>query len=203
MSTALRLVLLCAFAGACDRAVAVAGDLHGVALPTPAPRPDFVLRGIDGAAYAFAPETRGRLTLLFFGYTHCPDVCPATMENLAAATARLTPTERLGLRVVFVTTDPERDTPERLGPWLAALDPDFIGLTGTIDGVIAAQRAAGVAPAVRDSDGPGYTVSHAAQVIVVSPDDTVRVVYPFGTRQSEWAEDLPRLLANAAIGPAR
>jgi protein SCO1/2 len=183
--------------------VTVAGDLHGTALPTPAPRPDFVLRGIDGGPYAFGPETQGRLTLLFFGYTHCPDVCPATMENLAAATARLTPTERLGLRVVFVTTDPERDTPERLGPWLAALDPDFIGLTGTIDDVIAAQRAAGVAPAVRDADGPGYTISHAAQVIVVSPDDTVRVVYPFGIRQAEWAEDLPRLLATPAVGPTR
>jgi protein SCO1/2 len=203
MSIESRLALLCVLAGACDRAVEVAGNLHGTALPTAAPRPDFVLRGLDGGTYSFAPETAGRLTLLFFGYTNCPDVCPATMANLAAATARLTPTERLGLRVVFVTTDPERDTPARLGPWLAALDPDFIGLTGTIDAVIAAQRAAGVAPAVRDSDGPGYTVSHAAQVIVVSPDDSVRVVYPFGTRQSEWAADLPRLLANPAIGPAR
>lgn len=156
----------------------------------------------DGSPFDLSTFS-GSNTLLFFGYTHCPDVCPATMENLAAATARLTPTERLGLRVVFVTTDPERDTPGRLGPWLAALDPDFIGLTGTIEDVIAAQRAAGVAPAMRDSDGPGYTVSHAAQVIVVSPDDTVRVVYPFGTRQAEWAEDLPRLLTNPAIGPAR
>jgi len=168
--------------------------LHGVRLPAAAPRPAFTLRTVEGAEFRFAQETAGRLTLLFFGYTNCPDVCPATMANLGAVMARLTGEERKRVRVVFVTTDPDRDQPEVLGPWLARFDRDFVGLFGAIDEVIAAQRAAGVEPAVRDSAGPGYTVSHAAQVIVVSPDDSIHLHYPFGTRQSEWASDLPILL---------
>lgn len=191
-----RLLPALALLGSCGPAAEPARDLHGALLPAPTPRPEFTLRTTDGAPFAFHEATRGRLTLLFFGYTNCPDVCPATMATLGAVAGRLTPTERRSLDVVFVTTDPERDTPEVLGPWLAQFDRDAIGLTGTLDEVIAAQRAAGVSAAVRDSGGTPerYTVSHAAQVIVVSPDDSVHVAYPFGTRQREWTDDLPRLL---------
>lgn len=180
---------------ACSPAPNPARDLHGALVPSPTPRPAFTLTTTEGTPFAFHEATRGRLTLLFFGYTNCPDVCPATMANLGAVARRLTPTERRRLDVVFVTTDPARDRPEVLGPWLRQFDPDAIGLTGSLDEVIAAQVAAGVAPAIRDRGGTAaeYTVSHAAQVIVVSPDDSVHVVYPFGTRQREWADDLPRL----------
>jgi len=187
------LPVLTLLSAACGAGEATVGGLHGVALPTAVPRPAFTLLTPEGRTYDFQTATRGRLTLLFFGYTSCPDVCPATMANLGAVLARTTSTERGAIDVVFVTTDPARDTPDRLRAWLGRFDRDFIGLTGTAEQVEAAQRAAGVATAVR---GPGadYSVSHAAQVLVYSPDDSGHVAYPFGTRQSEWADDLPKLL---------
>jgi protein SCO1/2 len=170
-------------------------DLHGTPLPHSVARPAFTLRSVDGAPFDFRTRTGGRLTLLFFGYANCPDVCPATMGNLAAVMNRLTSLERDRIDVVFVTTDPERDRPDSLRAWLGRIDPTFVGLTGTVAEVEAAQRAAGVAVAIADSTtGAGYQVSHAAQVLVYSPDDSSHVAYPFGTRQSDWAEDLPKLL---------
>ena len=187
------LVLIGVAAGCRDATGRAASGLHGALLPAPLPRPAFILRTTAGEPFSFAQDTRGRLTFLFFGYTNCPDVCPATMANLAAVMGRLTAEDRRDIAVVFVTTDPDRDTASRLDEWLHGFDRDFIGLTGSIAEVILAQRAAGVAPAVRDSAGSGYTVSHAAQVIVVSPDDSVHVAYPFGTMQRDWADDLPTL----------
>lgn len=175
-----------------------AGKLTGVSLPAATARPTFTLTALDGSRYAFGERTGGRLTLLFFGYTNCPDVCPATMANLGAVMGRLGGTERDKIDVVFVTTDPDRDRPEALARWLAGFDRRFIGLTGTVAALDSAQRAAGVGVAVRDSAAGNYTVSHAAQVLVYSPDDSGHVVYPFGTRQSEWAADLPKLLVRWA-----
>jgi protein SCO1/2 len=191
-----------AAAGCRGTATADGDDLHGVFLPRASPRPDFTLRRVDGRTFEFREVTRGWLTFLFFGYSNCPDVCPATMANLGAVMSRLTPTERRRIDVVFVTTDPARDTGAVLEGWLRRHDPEAIALTGSESDVTAAQLAAGVSPAVRDPPGSeAYTVSHAAQVIVVSPDDSVHVTYPFGTRQSEWADDLRRLLTRWPAGP--
>lgn len=189
-----RLAFLLLLPGCTNAPAESHGALHGTVLPTAQARPDFVLQRTDGRAFDFRAETAGTLTLLFFGYTSCPDVCPATMANLGAVLGRLTSEERRDIRVVFVTTDPARDTGPVLAAWLNGHDPGFIGLLGPTEAIDAAQRAAGVSPAVRDAGaGERYTVSHAAQVIVVSPDDSVHVVYPFGTRQREWADDLPAL----------
>ncbi len=172
----------------------LSGALSGAPLPVAVARPGFVLATTTGDAFDFGARTRGRLTLLFFGYTRCPDVCPATMQSIATVTNRFTSEERQRLDVVFVTTDPGRDTPAELGRWLGRFDKAFIGLTGSIEAVEAAQRAAGVARAIRTADRSGYAVSHAAQVLIYSPDDSGHIAYPFGTRQSEWAADLPKLM---------
>jgi protein SCO1/2 len=160
------------------------------------PRPDFTLTDTDGRPFDFAAETGGQLTLLFFGYTNCPDVCPVHMATLA--TALRTP----GLpepRVVFVTTDPERDTPERLSQWLAQFGIEgVVGLTGTVEEIAAAESSAQVAGSMIEPDGAAgddgdYEVGHAAQMIAYSPNDQAHVVYPFGVRSEDWARDLPRL----------
>lgn len=182
-------------AAACrDPIPEVAADISGHPLPKPLPRPEFVLTDMHGGSYDFGERTRGRLTLLFFGYTHCPDVCPATMENLGAVVRRMPTEQRARLDVVFVTTDPERDTALRLQQWLGRFDGEVIGLTGTIPEVEAAQRAARVGVAIRDTASGNYAVAHAAQVLVFSPDDSSHVAYPFGTRQASWAADIPKLL---------
>ena len=176
-----------------------AGRLAGFEAPDPTPKPDFALTDCDGRRFDFRRDTAGRLTLLFFGYTHCPDVCPIHMANLAAVLSRMPPDEASRVRVVFVTTDPVRDTRARLKDWLGAFDPAFIGLTGTRAELEAALRAAGVAPTVAQP-APGdtsYEVGHAAQVLAYGIDGRLRAQYPFGTRQKDWAHDLPILLGGA------
>ena len=137
----------------------------------------------------------GTVTLLFFGYTHCPDVCPVHLGNIAAVLGTLTPDVSGRVRVVFVSTDPERDTADRIRSWLDGFDRRFIGLRGSLDEVNAIQQRIGLAAAVvPDTSDGDYTVGHGAQVIAYTADDSAHVVYGFGTRQADWAADLPRLV---------
>ena len=170
------------------------GELLGRVLAEPLERPDFTLTDTRGAPFDFRSETEGRLTLLFFGYTHCPDVCPLHMANIAAALDRIGWEARDDVAVVFVTTDPARDTPERIRAWLDRFDRSFIGLRGDIETVNAIQTGLGLPPSVIGPGDSHYDVGHAAQVLAFAPDGPARVAYPFGTRQSDWVHDLPRLL---------
>ena len=179
------------------------GDWAGWSLDVPLARPDFVLTGMDGEPFDFAAETEGSLALLFFGYTHCPDVCPVQMANLAAVLRDLPLELSRRVKVVFVTTDPVRDTPERMREWLGSMHPDFIGLRGDLDEVRAIQVGLGLPPpAIEEDDGSGdYFVGHAAQVIAFEPDGPARRVYPYGIRQRDWLRDLPRLLGEGGGDP--
>jgi protein SCO1/2 len=172
---------------------------HGGILTDPQPRPSFTLTDTSGAPYDFAAQTSGRLTLLFFGYTSCPDVCPIHMATLSAALEQPNMPHPV---VVFVTTDPARDTPAKLRDWLDNFGTDFVGLTGTADQIAAAEQAAGVAPSVplapdgspASTTAPGdYQVGHAAEIIAYSPDDLAYMVYPSGVQRTDWQADLPRL----------
>ncbi|MDT0309858.1 SCO family protein [Streptomyces sp. DSM 44917] len=169
---------------------------EGTVLDQPFPKPDLVLTDTNGEEYDFAAETAGRATLLYFGYTHCPDICPLTMSNIAAATARLTPEQREGLRVVFVTTDPERDTPESLGAWLNAQDPEFVGLTGEFETIQQAARSLGVhiEPSYEDENGE-IVSTHGTQVVAFMPDDDrAHVVYTEGVTVDTFRRDIPGLI---------
>ncbi len=171
--------------------------VRGTALPAPWEKPAFTLTATTGAPYDFRRETEGWVTLLFFGYTHCPDVCPVHMANLAAVLDKAPPDVASRVKVVFVSTDPERDTPERLRRWLDGFDARFVGLRGPLTEVNAVQRSIGLAPAVKQepaSGGADYLVGHAAQVIAYTADNRAHVVYAFGTRQADWAHDLPILV---------
>lgn len=186
----------------------------GRTLEDPVPKPDITLNRVsDGRPFDFRERTEGTLTLLFLGYTHCPDVCPVHMANLAAVLRDLPLEVRREIRVVFVSTDPRRDTPERIREWLDGFDPAFIGLRGTRSEIAALEDALGVPRSVVDGAGeagsgpPGrgpegesddYFVGHAAQVLAFERDDTARVAYPWGTRQRDWLRDLPRLVSRDA-----
>ena len=172
------------------------GGLVGIELPAPRPKPDFRLTTTEGKPFSFRGDTDGYLTLLFFGYTHCPDVCPMHMANIAAVLRRLPPAMGEAVRVVMVTTDPARDSAAVLRGWLDHFDRSFIGLTGTQDEIDVAEEAAGVMPSVSDTpDSAGdYAIGHAAQVTAYTADGKARAVYPSGTRQRDWAHDIPVLL---------
>jgi protein SCO1/2 len=164
---------------------------QGTVLEPASERPDFVLTDTEGRPFDFRAETDGRLTLLFYGYTNCPDICPIHLATIANALDRM----NVDVRVVFVTTDPARDTPERIRSWLDGFDPTFIGLGGTEEEVAEAQLAIGTAVAQKeqpDDDGD-YLVGHGAGVWVITPDDRVHLRYGFGTRVDDWVADLPEI----------
>jgi len=171
------------------------GGLRGVVLEQPIPKPDFTLLDTEGRPFDFLAETEGYLTLLFFGYTYCPDICPVHLANLAEVLRGMPWEVQSRTRVVFVTLDPARDTPERIRKWLDAFNREFIGLRGTQEEVAAIMNSIGLPPAVfEELPGGDYTVGHASQVIAFSPDGVARVIYPFGIRQADWAHDLPKLV---------
>ena len=186
--------------GACAADVPAPGRLRGTVLPEPLPRPQFTMPDVSGRPYDFAARTAGKLTFLFFGYTYCPDVCPVHMASLAAALHGLSWEDRQRVEVVFVTVDPERDTPERLRAWLSGFDPHFVGLRGTVEEANAAAAQLDLPPAVREvgRGGEDYTVGHPASVVAFSPEGPARVLYPFGTRREDWVHDLPILLGHEA-----
>lgn len=178
-------------------AVACAGgprsdDLGGITFDQPVPKPDFTLTDTDGEAFHFAADTDGDLTLLYFGYTMCPDICPVHLAQIAETFEEF-PQIGSAAKVVFVTVDPDRDTPEVVRAFLDNFDRRFIGLTGTDEELEAAQIAAGVPVATKDGTGPNYTVGHAGQVLAYAPDGFMYSQYPFGTRQTTWLNDLSLL----------
>ncbi|OIK26000.1 SCO family protein [Streptomyces malaysiense] len=167
-----------------------------IPLDPPDAKPELALTDQDGHRYDLVEQTAGHPTLLYFGYTHCPDVCPTTMADIALAARKLPAAERQKLRVVFVSTDPDRDTPERIKQWLGAVDPHFVGLTGDFTAVQRAARSlgVGVSPPVKHKDGT-ETVSHGAEVIVFSPkDDKAHLLYTSGTSEQRYTADLPKIV---------
>jgi len=169
--------------------------LHGLA-PQPEPRrPTFVLTDTSGHPFSFAAKTGGKLTYLYFGYTHCPDACPATMGDIAYAVSRQPAARRRQIMVVFVTVDPRRDTPKALRAWLDHYNAGFVGLTGSMAEIAAAERAAGVPLAPPEKvTGSNYAVAHSSMVLPYSPDGLAHVVYTQGFGPGDYAHDLPLLL---------
>ncbi len=168
------------------------GRFDGADLPEPQPAPDLVLTDTDGEPFDFAEETAGKVAVLFFGYTSCPDICPLQMANLSGALAG---DPGLAAEVVFVSIDPEVDTAPVIREWLDRYDADFVGLTGTPEELRAAQESAllPVATAATIEDDGTRTVGHAAQAIGFARDGNAYVYWPSGTRQSTFAHDLALL----------
>ena len=172
-----------------------AEDYRGGLVTPPLPKPTFILTDTSGRPFDFAAATKGHVTLLFFGYTYCPDQCPIHMANLSAALKKLPVGIADQVKLVFVTTDPARDTPQVLRRWLDAFDRRFIGLTGTAQAIAAVQRMAGVPVATKSGPSNGnYAVSHANFVLAYSKDALAHVIYPGGVSTDDWVHDLPLLL---------
>lgn len=165
-------------------------------LDKPFEKPDLVLTDTQGKKYDLRAETAGKPTLIYFGYTHCPDVCPLTMNNLAVAKKQLPQDQQDELRIVFVTTDPERDTSAALGTWLKGIDSQVVGLTGDFDTIQAGARTLGISINPPRKDDNGKTVSdHGTQVIAFSPKtDGGYVLYGEDATVDDYTKDLPELI---------
>lgn len=167
----------------------------GAVVTPPLPKPRFTLTDTAGAPFDFWANTRGYVTLLFFGYTRCPDACPMHMVNVATGLKKLPAPSRDRIRLVFVTTDPMHDDPRALRSWLDHFDSRFIGLTGSDAAVEAAQRAAGLPPAQKAvRAGNDYAVSHANVVLAYTRDNLAHLMYPGGVTGQDWAHDLAQLV---------
>jgi protein SCO1/2 len=172
------------------------GDTYRGGLVTPPlPKPRFVLTDTSGASYDFWNRTLGSVTLLFFGYTNCPDQCPMHMANIGVAVRKLPFGIADQVKLVFVTTDPARDTPAQLRRWLDNFDQHFVGLTGSKAALEAVQKAAGVVPAYKtDARSGSYSVAHANFVVAYTKDNLAHVIYPGGVSKEDWIHDLPLLI---------
>jgi protein SCO1 len=169
------------------------GRFQGAAIDPPLARPDFTLTTTAGEPYSFAQETAGRLTLFFFGYANCPDICPIHLANITQALevrADLQPV----VTVVMASVDPTRDTPESLRAYLDGFDTTYVGLVGSTDELVVAQRAFGV-PTATAPDEEGL-VGHATSVFGIGSDDLVHVQFTGLTRQGVYVHDLDELAAS-------
>ena len=165
----------------------------GLHLADPYQKPEFTLTDSAGAPFDFADRTGTGPTLLFFGYTNCPDVCPTTMADIALALRKVDPAVAAETSVVFVTTDPARDTPDVLGAYLDQFDADlatpFTGLTGDQAQVDQAQLAAGV-PLAEDM---GRT--HSSLLLLYGTDGEADVAFDAGNTGADIAHDLALVAA--------
>ncbi|WP_424858283.1 SCO family protein [Streptomyces sp. SAI-170] len=161
----------------------------------PFQKPDMVLTDTHGKKYDLRKETAGKPTLIYFGYTNCPDVCPLTMNNIAVAKKSLPKAQQDELRIVFVTTDPERDTPEALGKWLKGIDPQVVGLSGDFATVQAGARTLGISIEAPKKEKGKVVSMHGTQVIAFSPKtDAGYVLYGEDATVDDYTADLPKLI---------
>jgi protein SCO1 len=157
--------------------------------------PGTQLRDADGAAYSLVEQTTKPVTLVFFGFTNCPDICNLVMANIASGLLRLDEDDRDDVDVVFVTTDPARDDGPTLRRYLDAFNDRFIGLTGPLDDIVDIGEAFHVFMK-REPKLPtgGYNVSHTTHYFAVDGNDQVPVLWSADTTPAQLAADLHKLL---------
>ena len=179
------------------------GDgLHGSAINGLYQLPATTLTDTEDQAYDLRADTDAPLSLVFFGYTQCPDICQTTMALLASAVTQLPEEDRGDVDVLFVTTDPARDTAPVLQAYLDRLDPTFEGVTGALPDIVAAGEDMGVdiTEGTKLPSG-GYEVDHSTQVYAVDATGTTRAVWTSGGLSSaDVAEDVEVLLGDVRSG---
>lgn len=184
-------------------------------LPVSYTKPDLTLTDTSGQPFNLTAQTAESITLVYFGYTNCPDVCPINMALTAQTLKRLSPAERARIKVVFVTTDPARDTPSVIRAWLNNFDPSFIGLDGTEDQIHQAEHSVGMplsyadtpqsdapsaASAPTPAEGASYQVVHAGYTLVYTPDGMAHLQIDDTEQPAGFATTLQHLLAHGYQG---
>ena len=169
---------------------------HGAALDEPYAMPTAAFTTTDGSPFTLTADATRPVTLLFFGYTHCPDLCNVVLANVASALRRSPESVRTKVQLVFVTTDPKRDSPKVVRDYLDRFDPSFVGLTAPMSQVRAAATTVHIAIAGTEPDGKGgYEVLHGTQLVGFAGDKKAHVVWPDDMTVSDLQADFARLAA--------
>ena len=181
--------------GGCDRVLGPGkGPFKGIDVTGGEMGGELRLTGHDGRARSLA-DFRGKLVVVSFGFTQCPDVCPTTLADLAAAVRLLGPESR-DVQVLFVTVDPKRDSEELLRQYVPAFHPDFLGLHGDAAATTKVTKDFHVYAHERPGRDGNYTVDHSAQIFVLDRQGKMRLLFPPGTPPASIAADL-RVLLNS------
>jgi protein SCO1/2 len=174
------------------------GPFVGRELEPPLYPPRATLTDTEGEPFDLPGDLTAPVTLVYFGYTTCPDVCPTHMAGIAAALEELPPATAEAIDVLFVSVDPVNDDAEQLRSYLDSFDERFIGLTGTPEEVNAAMASAGLPPTAIAAASQ-YPPDHPSDVLAYTADGRAPVAYPYGTAPRAYVDDLPALID----GPAR
>ena len=195
-------VVAMALLAGCGGSTGVAGAGHemtGTELDPPFEVNGAALLDESSSPYSLVDDTDKDLTLVFFGYTHCPDICGIVMSTLASAMTRLSEDERDDVDVVFVTTDPARDTPQVSADYATNFDPGFIGLSGDLARIIEVAKPLGIAVEKGDRlPSGGYEVTHGTQVIAIDADDEGVAFWRQDVSSAQLAADVQHLLSETA-----
>ena len=178
------------------RAQQPAEPVAALILPAPDPAPAFSLLDQHGNEI---DETvfRGQWDLVFFGFTHCPDICPATLQVLATARSELEKRDQLpDFRIVLVSVDPERDTPEVLGQYVDYFGDGNLGITGALEEIRKLTAELGIYFEKQPADGDNYVVDHSAAVLVFDPDGRFSALFGGPHVVDNYVHDLPVLMAD-------
>ncbi|WP_238480180.1 SCO family protein [Eikenella glucosivorans] len=180
-------------ASAAASAVAPA-PFHGADLRQELIGGDFTLTAHSGQTVGLS-SFKGKVVALIFGYSHCPDVCPTHLLTHAQALAQLPPEQAGQVQVLFISVDPERDTPELLARYVPAFNPSFIGLTGSRENVQAVMKQYGATAAAQPPNANGfYTVDHSTGTFLLNRQGRAAVLEPFGQSAEHLAQDIQTLL---------
>ena len=171
------------------------GEIHGTVLDPPFEVLSTPLTDTSGEPFSLTDDTDRDLTLVFFGYIHCPDICQTVMANLASAMTRLDDADRERVDVVYVTTDPARDTEQAIADYLPHFDEDFIGLTGDLRTIVDVAEPLGVGVTQGEKlPSGGYDITHGTTITGIDADDEGSVYWSQDTSSSDFAEDIHTLL---------
>ncbi|MBL8062842.1 MAG: SCO family protein [Anaerolineales bacterium] len=166
---------------------------HGTVIQSPDPSHDFKLTGVNGDVSL--SDYRGKLVLIYFGYTFCPDICPATLANVAQALRDMGDEKASEIQTIMISLDPERDTPEKLAAYVTHFHPTFIGITGSQDDLITITTLYGIFFQKKEgSSATDYLIDHTATLMVIDREGYLKLVFPFGVTSKEIAEDLEYML---------
>ncbi|WP_372733418.1 SCO family protein [Nocardioides sp.] len=173
---------------------APSGELAGRTVDPPFTVSSQELVDTSGSPFSLTADTDKRLTLVFFGYTNCPEICGTVLGNLASALTRLDEADRADVEVVFVTTDPDRDTQQVVREYLDRYDPSFIGLTGELADIEAVAASVAVGMGEKLPSG-GYEVdAHTTQTTGIDIADQAPIYWSQETSSAEFARDIHALL---------